>query len=75
VNCLEIKQKYHYVDALKNTMLFLKLCSSSSDGLTLMTDELSGLISELRFGVLHVSGSALPEIRDPPLGTHTSTHS
>lgn len=52
-------------------MLALHLCLCSSDGLMLMTDDLSGLISELSFGVLSVSGPTLPDIRDTPLGTHT----
>lgn len=58
-------------------MLALHLCSCNSDGLMLMADDLSGLISELSFDFLSASGPTLPEIRDPPLRhTHkTHTHS
>lgn len=55
-------------------MLALHLLSCNSDGLMLMADDLSGLISELSFGILGVSRPTLPEIRHPPLGTPTNAH-
>lgn len=63
-----MRQQDHYPDTQQSKILALHLCSCNSDGLMLMADDLSGLISELSFGVLSMSGPALPEIRDLPLG-------
>lgn len=61
-----MRQQDHYLNTQQSKMLALHLCSCNSDGLMLMADDLYGLISELSFGVLSVTG---PEIGDPPLGT------